>query len=78
MTRPEQPSERALDEPHPSRLPLDHPHREEILAAHRVAMVRGDPGYIDPETSLFVLTAAYLRDRLRCCESGCRHCPYLV
>lgn len=41
-------------------------------------MVRGDPGYIDPETSLFVLTAAYLRDRLRCCESGCRHCPYLV
>jgi hypothetical protein len=41
-------------------------------------MVRGDPGYADPETSLFVLTAAYLRERGSCCESGCRHCPYLV
>jgi hypothetical protein len=78
MTQPEQPSERGLDEPHPSRLPLDHPRREEILGVHRAAMIRGDPGYIDPDTSLFVLTAAYLRDRLRCCESGCRHCPYLA
>jgi hypothetical protein len=41
-------------------------------------MVRGDPGYTDPDTSLFVLTAAYLADRGTCCESGCRHCPYLV
>jgi hypothetical protein len=78
MTPPEKPSERTLDEPHPSRLPLDHPRREEILAAHHAAMVRGDPGYTDPETSLFVLTAAYLRERASCCDSGCRHCPYLA
>jgi len=41
-------------------------------------MARGDPGYADPDTGLFVLTAAYLADRGRCCHSGCRHCPYLA
>jgi hypothetical protein len=25
-----------------------------------------------------VLTAAYLAGRGACCESGCRHCPYVV
>lgn len=78
MSRPDKRSPRPLDEPHPDRLPLDQPRRQEILAAHRAAMVRGDPGYTDPDTSLFVLTAAYLADRGTCCESGCRHCPYLV
>jgi hypothetical protein len=28
------------------------------------------------ENDLFVFTAAYLRRRGYCCESGCRHCPY--
>jgi hypothetical protein len=49
-----------------------------ILAAHNAAMDRGDAGYTDPETSLMVLTAAYLAGRGACCESGCRHCPYVV
>lgn len=66
-----------LVQPHPSRLSLDHPRRVEILAAHQEALKRGDPGYLDPETGLFVLTAAYLADRGYCCERGCRHCPYV-
>jgi hypothetical protein len=37
----------------------------------------GEPGYADPQTGLFVLTAATLAARGTCCESGCRHCPYL-
>jgi Family of unknown function (DUF5522) len=54
-----------------------HPRRGEILAAHAVALERGDAGYLDPLTGLFVLTARYLADRGTCCGNGCRHCPYL-
>jgi hypothetical protein len=36
------------------------------------------PGYADPETGLYVMTAAHLLSRSSCCQSGCRHCPYLV
>ena len=71
-------SERPLAEPHPDRLPPGQPGRTEILAAHQKAMDDGLPGYIDPVSGLYVLTAAYLSDRGICCESGCRHCPYLV
>jgi len=60
----------------PPRLPADHPYYAEILAAHAAAIEAGEPGYPDPETGLFVLTAAYLASRGTCCESGCRHCPY--
>ena len=48
----------------------------EIEAAHAAAVAAGEPGYPDPTTGLFVLTAAYLRDRGECCGQGCRHCPY--
>jgi hypothetical protein len=48
----------------------------EIVAAHDAAVGAGEAGYMDPETGLFVLTAAYLADRGSCCEQGCRHCPY--
>lgn len=70
-------SPRGIDEPHPSRLAPDHPHRDLILAAHRAAVDAGEPGYLDPATGLFVLTAVELAARGSCCESGCRHCPYL-
>ena len=36
-----------------------------------------DPARLDPATGLWVFTAAYLWDRGTCCDSGCRHCPYL-
>jgi len=63
--------------PHYDRLPLDHPDRAEILARHRAAVESGEPGYSDPATGLFVITAAAHLERGRCCRSGCRHCPYV-
>jgi hypothetical protein len=71
------PSGRSLEEPSPARLPADAPGRERILAAHRAAMEAGEPGYLDPATGLFVFTAAHHVERGTCCESGCRHCPYI-
>jgi hypothetical protein len=67
---------RELIEPHSERLPLDHPRRADILAAHSKALADDELGYSDPATGLFVLTAGYLRDRGYCCGNGCRHCPY--
>jgi hypothetical protein len=48
----------------------------EVEAAHRAAVDAGEPGYLDPDTGLFVFTEAYLGARGTCCNSGCRHCPY--
>ena len=73
----DEPAARPLDRPHPSRLPEDHPQRDAILAAHADALAAGEPGYLDPATGLFVMTAAYLLERGTCCDSGCRHCPYV-
>jgi hypothetical protein len=47
-----------------------------IRAAHDAAVAAGEPGYLDPDSGLFVLTAAHLAAQGRCCGSGCRHCPY--
>ena len=47
-----------------------------IIRAHDEAVARGDDGYVDPETGLYVMTAAFLEEREYCCGSGCRHCPY--
>jgi hypothetical protein len=64
--------------PHPGRLGPDHPHYAEILDAHDAAVDAGRPGYSDPESGLFVLTAAFLWSRGTCCDQGCRHCPYVA
>lgn len=69
---------RPLEVPARSRLPLSHPRRPEILARHAAAMADGAAGYLDPDTGLFVLTAAWLADRAACCDNGCRHCPYVA
>jgi len=50
--------------------------RLEVAAAHAAAIAAGQAGYMDPVSGLFVLTAAYLRNRGTCCGNGCRHCPY--
>jgi hypothetical protein len=68
---------RPLTEPHPERLDLQHPLREEILDRHATALDAGAAGYTDPASGLFVLTAGFLADRGTCCDSGCRHCPYV-
>jgi hypothetical protein len=47
-----------------------------VQAAHDRAVAAGEPGYLDPGSGLFVLTATYLRDRGTCCGHGCRHCPW--
>jgi hypothetical protein len=68
----------ALVAPHADRL---DPTRERgyvsIMDAHHRALLAGEPGYLDPGSGLFVLTARTLWDRGTCCQNGCRHCPYL-
>lgn len=49
---------------------------QQRAAAHADAIEAGNPGYLDPQSGLFVMTAAYLSNRGWCCGSGCRHCPY--
>lgn len=75
--RREELSDRALTEPAVCRLPVDTPRRAEVLALHPGALGRGEAGYVDPVSGLFVLSAAYLAARGYCCERGCRHCPYV-
>jgi hypothetical protein len=58
--------------------PPDHPLRDTILAAHAAAIEAERPGYADPATGLFVLTAAFLARRGTCRGSGRRHRPYVV
>jgi hypothetical protein len=67
----------ALERPHPSRFNPDRPGYEAALRAHAVAVAAREPGYLDPATGLFVLTAAWLVARGTCCDQGCRHCPYV-
>lgn len=70
-------SGRPLAQPSERRLVPEHPRREAIVAAHAAALSRGDSGYLDPSTGLFVMTARSLLERGDCCDSGCRHCPYV-
>jgi Family of unknown function (DUF5522) len=64
-------------EPHPSRLDPHHPARAAILAAHTEAVAAERDGYLDPVTGYFVFTAAHLANTGSCCNSGCRHCPFI-
>ena len=68
--------DRPLTQPLTSRLPNDHRVRAALVEAHAAAMARGESMYADPESGLFVLTAAFLAARGYCCGRGCRHCPY--
>jgi hypothetical protein len=78
MTEPDLPEER-VRRGRPvgdDRLPDDPVWRKVIVAAHAAAVADGQDGYLDPVTGLFVMTAGYLRRQRRCCDTGCRHCPY--
>jgi Family of unknown function (DUF5522) len=70
-------ADRHLAEPHPDRLSPDDPASPEIITAHAEALLAGSDTYVDPRSGLTVLTAGYLARRGYCCDSGCRHCPYL-
>ncbi len=65
----------ALMVPHPGRLDLAAPDAPAAVEAHERAVERGETGYSDPASGLFVMTAQYLWDR-GCCGRGCRHCPF--
>jgi hypothetical protein len=51
---------------------------EEIVAVHSAAMSAGEPGYLDPVTGFYVMTAQTHARRGYCCDNGCRHCPYIA
>jgi len=40
-----------------------------------IQLIEGEDFYIN-EIGLFVFTAKYLKERAKCCGSGCKHCPY--
>jgi hypothetical protein len=63
--------------PSPTRFDPSSPGYGAAIAAHDAAIENGQTGYRDPRSGLFVMTAAYLRDRGWCCDRGCRHCPYV-
>lgn len=68
---------RVVPPPHPSRCAPERCDYTAILAAHGAAIERGDASYRDPMSGLVVLTRVAHLQRGTCCDSGCRHCPYL-
>lgn len=63
---------------HPRRLSPQHPRFVEIMARHNEAVAEDEPSYADPSTRLSVFTAEFLAERGYCCDSGCRHCPFVT
>ena len=43
---------------------------------HDKAEAAEKDSYIDPDTGFQVFTAQYLKSRVWCCSTGCRHCPW--
>jgi uncharacterized protein DUF5522 len=66
-----------LERPSERRLAPDHPRYDEILRRHSRAVTDDQPCYADPATGLSVFTAPFLLERGYCCDSGCRHCPFV-
>jgi hypothetical protein len=63
--------------PAESRLAQSHPLYDTIIEVHRSAIDAGSSRYPDPATGFWVFTAEYLWNRGTCCDTGCRHCPYV-
>jgi hypothetical protein len=63
--------------PSPDRLDPAHPLFEVMIARHESALDEGRATYTDPVTGFSVFTARFLWERGTCCETGCRHCPYV-
>jgi hypothetical protein len=66
-----------LTSPLPARYSPRHRGFAEGMDRHAAAVAQGRPAYPDPVTGLAVFTARFLADRGYCCDSGCRHCPYV-
>lgn len=67
-----------LETPHPSRFGPHCDGYDEAMAAHDRAVKAERPGYVDPVSGLYVMTAADLGQRGWCCDRGCRHCPWIT
>ncbi|MEZ5262306.1 MAG: DUF5522 domain-containing protein [Acidimicrobiales bacterium] len=65
-----------LERPDPARFPPDTEWYGATLAAHDAAVGRGDAGYLDPHRAVRAHRGR-LAARGSCCDSGCRHCPYV-
>jgi Family of unknown function (DUF5522) len=77
VTARDDPLPAPLAVPDPGRLDPSRPDYGAILAAHGHALDAGEDGYLDPSTGWWCFSAAYLWSRGACCDSGCRHCPYV-
>lgn len=64
--------------PHPSRCSPLRSDYAAIIKAHEEAVRLGEATYRDPSTGLTVLTVTTHLERGTCCDSGCRHCPYVT
>jgi hypothetical protein len=67
-----------LEKPDPGRLAADHALFAEIMSRHSRAVSAGESCYVDPASGLSVFTAAFHAERGSCCDSGCRHCPFVI
>ena len=63
--------------PNARRLSPGHAHYDVIGERHAEALEAGLPNYADPLSGFRVFTAGFLARRGYCCESGCRHCPFV-
>ena len=63
--------------PHPARFSVRSALDAAALEAHDEAVAHDRDRYRDPRTGYWVFTASYLARRGACCDSGCRHCPYV-
>jgi Family of unknown function (DUF5522) len=77
VTAPDRRLPAPLAVPDPGRLDPARPDYQAVLAAHGRALEAASDGYLDPATGRWCFTAAYLWERGTCCDSGCRHCPYV-
>jgi Family of unknown function (DUF5522) len=77
VTARDEPLPAPLAVPDPGRLDPSRPDYGTILAAHGRALDAGEDAYLDPSTGWWCFTAGYLWSRGACCDSGCRHCPYV-
>ncbi|MEO0446666.1 MAG: DUF5522 domain-containing protein [Verrucomicrobiota bacterium] len=50
--------------------------RRDIWSLHAAACREGQACYHDPDSGFLVFTEIGLKERGRCCGSGCRHCPF--
>lgn len=47
------------------------------MRRHAAALIAGRDQYVDPASGYLVFTADALLRRGECCDSGCRHCPFI-